>query len=73
MKAVSELIADWEALKEHQPKDWALPHTLKIRYWSDQTIILQELDDAGCIQIPGETLPVREMTLERREFISQWA
>ena len=73
MKAVSELLIDWEALKARQPKEWAIPQPLKMRYWSDQTAILQELDEAGCIQIPGETLPVREMIAERRELISQWS
>jgi hypothetical protein len=65
------MVVQWDMLKMKEPIAQGSTHSEKFALLKFQEALLSELSDAGCVQIPGEPLPISEMIAERRKLISQ--
>ncbi|HEX5219613.1 MAG TPA: hypothetical protein VFZ59_08600 [Verrucomicrobiae bacterium] len=70
MKSILKLVVQWDTLKMKEPA--GNTHAERFAFLKFQEALLSELSDAGCVQIPGEPLPVSEMIAERRRLLARW-
>ena len=72
MKSIETLLVDWDRLKMREPRGMGKTYSEKHFFVVDQHSILTELFAAGCVQIPGEPLPISELLTLRIKLILDW-
>ena len=72
MKSIAGLLVDWDQLKMREPKGRGANYNERRFFVVDQHSILTQLSIVGCLQIPGEPLPVAEMLAKRSKLLTDW-
>ena len=71
MDSIASLVNQWAQLKQNDPKGWGKTYNDTLFFLLEEHKLLSQLAAAGCVHIPGETLPILEMLAERAQLITR--